>query len=541
MSVGLLEVDAVVRSQTASRSYSSGRQLILTLLVILWLVPGLTNRDPWKPVETVTIPAVAESIEQGSILVPRLFGQPVIDLPPFVVAVAVAGVNIFGGYFEQYEAMRIANVIWLVLGLLLIGLAVGIEQGSRVGWRTVLLVTGSPALLLHSKTLNQDLALLLVSVAGFVGILKLAKRPLFGYSLLGFTALIGVWIAGLISLWYLVALLIGYQIMQKQIFSWRDQTGTIAVVLLGLVSLVTWLQLLVDVNPELPKTLGNEQLARLAPLSLIIAIQDLIADALWVLWPSLPFCAIAVMSVRKLKTSQPEIQLGLLGIVACSFAIIVAGRNQESSVFMLLPITAWIASISVTSVTKEIAKAMDWFAIIVIGGGLIGFFWITWILAQAGVGENFLAWLEASGIDRPKLSFNVVLAVLASLLWIGLMLRIGRSPERSVLNWMAGTTMGWWVFVLLWMPYVDQARSYKYVAQEFDQYLVDIDCVKVVGIEQTVAAQLEYFTQFKLFQDKKNCPFTLTYASSNEAGEIIWEGRRAQDNRAQGFVLLRKT
>lgn len=538
MTVGLLQVDAPLRSVAAKHSYDRWRQSVLVVLCLLWFIPGITGRAPWKPIETSMVPAVAESAAHNTLLVPRLLGTPYLELPPIPAYVAAAAARIFAPPLLQYEAMRLGNILWLGLGLLLAGLSVGWLHGSRVGWRAVLLLAGSPGLLLHSRTVNPDLTLLALAACGLIGLLLQTTRPLAGRVVLGLTAALGLWVCGTIALWYVFLLVLLPVALRPAQFRWRAQAGVLAVLLLGLASLGLWLLVLAASDPTLPAQVGQQQLKTLSPVALAISLQQSISSAVWVLWPALPFAALAVVGMRSRQRFPPEMRASLLALAAGALAILGTGSSHDSDMFLLLPLTAAVAAVSVTGMTREIAKAMDWFAIIVIGGGLIGFFWLTWLLVQTSFAPALLAWLASHGISPPRPSWSAAAALLATLLWVGLMLRIGRSPERSVLNWMAGTTMGWWVFTLLWLPAVDAAKSYTAVATELGAALDGQPCVRAEQVNISVLAQLEYFSGHQLSAAAAECKLLLV-PQHTIAGEVLWTGGRPGDRDNDRLQLVR--
>lgn len=540
MSIGLLQVDAPLRKFGAQASYDLGRQGVLLLLLVLWFVPGLTNRAPWKPVETSVVPAVVESQAANTLLVPQLLGQPYLELPPLPAGVAAGSATLFSPPLAAHEAMRLGNIFWLGLSLGLAGVLVGWFHGSRVGWRTVLLITGSPGLLLHARTVNPDLALLALGVCGMLGVWLNQTRPLAGHVLLSITAAVGLWACGTLALWYVLLLVVIPVILQPTNFSWHKHAGVLAVSMAGFASLGLWLVVLDNHNPALSQLVGEQQLAALAPVTLAVTLQQLIKSAAWVLWPALPFAALAVVSLRTKRDYPPHMRAGLLALGAGTLAILATGAANDTTVFLLLPIVATMAAISVSSLTKEIAKAMDWFAIIVIGGGLIGFFWFSWLLVQLDFAPGLVSWLAKQGITPPPPTWTALAAVLATLLWVGLMLRIGRSPERSVLNWMAGTTMGWWVFTLLWLPAVDTAKGYAAVGKELATAIAPLPCVHAQAVPQSVLAQLEYYTERNL--RVADCAYVLVAQPRSVAGEILWQGSRssAEPNEQLRLVKSKK-
>jgi 4-amino-4-deoxy-L-arabinose transferase-like glycosyltransferase len=144
----------------------------------------------------------------------------------------------------------------------------------------------------------------------------------------------------------------------------------------------------------------------------------------------------------------------------------------------------------------------------------------------------------------------------ATIGWIFLVhWRISRQPSvlwRAVVLSTGGGILCWLLWMTLWLPASNYAKSYAVVAQDIVQKLpADQACVDAdVGPDQM--ASFSYFAHMKFSQfDSATCPYLLIQQNGhNKAAEaritnggdqwqLIWEGRRPSD-RDERFRLYKR-
>jgi len=72
-------------------------------------------------------------------------------------------------------------------------------------------------------------------------------------------------------------------------------------------------------------------------------------------------------------------------------------------------------------------------------------------------------WLKdyQPGFEPDLHTDHFVIAIIASVLWLVLVWRVGRSMRRAVVNWAAGITLIWILAMTLWLPWLDSGKSYR--------------------------------------------------------------------------------
>ena len=518
------------------------RQALLLVLCVVWFIPGLTGRSLWKPTETTLVPAAYESFADGASLVVTNLGEPLVGLPPGYLYLASKFGESLEAFLPYHEGMRVSNIVWLLAALALGGLFVGRRHGSRVGWRMVLLVLSSLGLLLHARTVNPDVALLFLGVAGVLGLSTLRDNEMAGGLALGLAGALSIWCVGPVAAWYMLALLLLPMGKIRKGLPGPRRPGVILALVLTALGLGSWLLSLNRVSPSLASALIEHMSSDLSLASMASSAQKVILSTAWVTWPALPFAAMSYVKWRYGSREDREVPEGLIALVAGFLALVLTGSDRDSVAILLIPAAAYMSVIGMQDLSKEVAKIHDKFAFVVIGGGMIGFFWLSWIAVKTGHPSGMVEWLRALGIEEGASGFPILFAILASLAWIGLMLRIGRSSERAMVNWVAGITVSWLLFTLLWMPEVDRIKGYGSLADGLREALPsDYGCVEYTNVDRNLAAQLAYLSGLKLVGRDEGEPCGWLLASSSEVRDeaAAWSGKRVGDLPSQGLSLYK--
>jgi len=148
-------------------------------------------------------------------------------------------------------------------------------------------------------------------------------------------------------------------------------------------------------------------------------------------------------------------------------------------------------------------------------------------------------------------TFGFSVAVLASVLWIVLVWRVGRSVRRSLINWTAGISLIWILAMTLWLPLIDSSKSYRPMVVDLKSNLPKrYNCIADVRVGDSQRAMLEYFGNIKLRQNATRvCNLLLVQGDriakpiEDEIGwEKLWEGGRQgkQDERFRLYQRVKR-
>jgi 4-amino-4-deoxy-L-arabinose transferase-like glycosyltransferase len=179
--------------------------------------------------------------------------------------------------------------------------------------------------------------------------------------------------------------------------------------------------------------------------------------------------------------------------------------------------------------------------------------WLGFIAAMSGSPAGVAAWLqrEVPGYQYPFRFIPFAFAMLLTCIWIVVVARSLRSTRRAVVNWSAGITMVWMLTMMLGLPVIDQARSYRGVSAKLSAALGTTSCTVGAGVGDAQRALLDYFIGLRLVRpenpDASRCDTLLAQVSPGRSPNVdgtswkeAWRGSRPGD-RSEAFVLYRRT
>jgi hypothetical protein len=122
--------------------YRAVKQIGLVLLCGAWVLLGLVGHDPWKTEDATSFGIVFEMLEGSDFITPNLAGEPFVDRPPLVYALAAVTGRLAAGILSAHDAARLAA--GLLLGVTLYCLAITGRElfGKDFRWMPVLIFIG---------------------------------------------------------------------------------------------------------------------------------------------------------------------------------------------------------------------------------------------------------------------------------------------------------------------------------------------------------------------------------------------------------------
>jgi 4-amino-4-deoxy-L-arabinose transferase-like glycosyltransferase len=557
---------------------------LLMLVGLLYVVPGLVGRDPWR-IEDAEGFGIAYTMALGDRsdwLLPNVFGQAVTaegPLPFWLGALAMGALP----WLEADAAFQFLAMAWIALLL------------GGVWYATFLLARRpevQPADLFGASASRRDFAravadcALLLTVATFgllarvhettaeaaqvawiglflVGCALALERPRWGGVVvglaIGFTTLSrGIAPAAALALTTaLLSALSGPFRLVAMPFAARWVTVAVVVSL-------SWPLLLVasglDAGGHLDRWLqwNLAQVAGPSQASVGYAARTLP----WFLWPAWP---LAVWAVWRWHGRGLEPALALPGITFLMLLAValLSPQGGESVLLPLAPPLALVAALALPTVRRGVTSLIDWFAVMTFT--LIGFvLWAYWIAFQTGWPPRMARVVNrAVGGFEPTLDIlGIVLAVAASIAWIVLVRwRVSGQPRamwRSVLLSSGGMVLTWFLLMTLWLPAGNHRKTYRDPAQQAGAVVATAPgCVLAVGLDGAQRASFAYFGGLR-FEDLKTgagagmefagCSWALvandtrTPVDARFAGSdwtFVWRGQRPADRRDQ-FLLFRR-
>ena len=553
----------------------------LFALCLLYILPGLIGRDPWKTDDAAGF-GIMWTMAHGSIqdwLWPNIVGLPIPDKGPLTFWIGAICIKLFGWLMGDALAARVATIGFFLVGTAsvwfatyLLGrraeaqplkLAFGGEPeppdfGRTLADGALLIYLGCLGLLLHShETSAEALQVSLIAAALYTAV-RLFDLPS-NRNALGFGAAMGS--LALTRGWIVPAgLFIGVALLA----CWRTRT-----VLLRMLTLT--LPLAVAITASWPLLAGLVQPFGSSPWSAWIdwnldqvgvpsltGLTYFLRYGIWFTWPAWPFAGWAVYAWRNQRNAL-HITLPLTFFAVFMLLALVNPNHVEGILLPLLPPLAILAAFGLPTMKRGAINAVDWFSVMTLSTSA-AFIWIGWIAKQTGwpakIAHN--AYKLAPGFKPEFNMFAVLAAALATAAWAGVVhWRLSRRPSvlwRAVVLSSAGVILCWLLLMTLWLPWINYGKSYAGVAHQIAQTLPKSNACIDTNVGPTQRATFAYFGQVNFAPSKGgNCTYLLLQDSNrphdNEdlfkpfggsgRWNLLWEGRRPSD-RDERFRLFQR-
>jgi 4-amino-4-deoxy-L-arabinose transferase-like glycosyltransferase len=548
----------------------------LIALCLLYILPGLIRRDPWKSDDAAGFGIMWTMARGGwqDWLWPHIAGLPVPAEGPLAFWLGALFIRLFGWLLGDALAARITTIGFFLIGALsvwystyLLGrrpeaqplrLAFGGQPEAKDYGRTLadgalLIYLACLGLLLRShETTAEALQISLIAFAIYASVRLFESQSLRSATILGTTlgllVLTRGWLAPL-ALWSALVLTssrYGEQLLQRLTLVALPMACAIGSVW----PLMNALTQPYGGNPTQAWLEWNA--TQLAPPSLQ-NLRYFLKYGIWFSWPAWPFAGWAVYAWRQQRTA---LHIALPLALATAFAILaLLNPNGEESILLpLLPPLAILAAFGLPTMKRGAINAVDWFSMITLSI-CAAFIWIGWIAKQTGwpaqIARN--AFKLAPGF---KPEFNLLaflIAAAATIAWIMVVRwRIARHPSvlwRAVVLSSGGVILCWLLLMTLWLPWLNYGKSYAGVAHQIGAKLPSSGYCVDTNVGPAQRASFAYFGQvefarfgnhdcdYLLLQDRGNSP--LMKRDDESRLQLLWEGRRPSD-RDERFRLYRR-
>lgn len=529
------------------------KAFLLGLLCLIWLGTGLVGHDPWKPDEVSGFGLIYSMLQNGDWLAPTIAGEPFMDKPPLFYWTAALFAKLFSPLLPLHDGARLASGFYTALTLLFVGLAGRKLYGENRGWAAVIILIGCLGMLVSAHQMTTDLALLAGCAMMLHGLSLSKERVLLAGALIGTGMGIGFMSKGFISPILLVLIAASLPLAFR---SWRKRQyylSLAAAFLFALPWLTIWPLLLYQYSPQLfsewawthnigkwisyAKTgPGKESLYYLENLP-------------WLAWPAMPLAAWVVWKSRKRLSQREDLQLPLVSFAVMLVTLSLAADIEEVFALpMLLPITL-LATASLSMLKRGAANALDWFGIMTFALIAILMWW-GWAGLLLDNHAKITHWLKdyQPGFEPELHTAPFVIAIIATVTWVVMVWRVGRSMRRATLNWASGVTLIWVLAMTLWLPWLDSGKSYRGMVAAMKQALpAHYQCIAAEHLGDGHRAMMYYFGNIITLRDPKHlCDLRLIRGDrlskplrDENHWEKIWEGSRKGDKN-EHFRLYRR-
>ena len=255
-------------------------------------------------------------------------------------------------------------------------------------------------------------------------------------------------------------------------------------------------------------------------------------------WPVWPLAAISLAHWGTNKSAgawrAPNLAIPLSLFIGSLIYVLFRVEANEHDLMILIPSLAIIGAFSLPILKRNLISFIDWFAMLSFTVIAIAV-WVIWFAKVTGYPEstaaNLARLLPGFQAQLNWLAFFIALAITG--VWLAIVRwRTSRAPKeiwRCLIISASGTTLMWVLLMTLWLPTINYAKTYRYVAARLSQVIsTNTGCVNTSSLGLSQLA----------LRDDPNCPWMLTHSQSEAQAfgslndkklVLIWEDRRAAD------------
>jgi 4-amino-4-deoxy-L-arabinose transferase-like glycosyltransferase len=549
----------------------------LILLCLLYIIPGLFGRDPWKNIDAANF-GIMWTMAEGTLndwLYPNIVGQPMSRYGPLTFWTGAVCIRFFGGLIGAVSAARIATFLFFSLAAysvwqtaFLLGrrteaqpmrLAFGghpepDDYGRVLADGTLLIYLGCLGLIMFShETSVNALYVALIAFTLFRSTCYVTRPGIKNAMLLGFSLGCLALTNGLVTP---TALYVGF--IATIFFLPASRSRTLSHLFLAacitLLVIFSWVIVSRAVHPYdgspvnlwLQWNIGQISVPDLDSGSYFVRY------ALWGFWPAWPYACWAVYAWRR-QLREPHVMLPLLFTLVFSLLAVLNFQKEETLMLAMFPPLAILAAFGLPTMKRSAINAVDWFSVMsfTIIAAVI---WVCWIAAQTGwppkIARNVLK--LAPGFVPEFNILAALIAILATISWFALVYwRLSRQPSvlwRAVVLSSGGVILCWLLLATLWLPWINYNKSYAPVAARLAENIPDKRICVDTNVGWAQRASFAYFGDIRfsgfngntcgylLLQDtvpKRNRPSSPEFMNGMR---LLWEGNRPSD-RTERFRL----
>jgi 4-amino-4-deoxy-L-arabinose transferase-like glycosyltransferase len=555
----------------------------LLALGMLYILPGLIGRDPWK--EDAGPFGIMWTMAHGTFsdwLYPNIAGLAASEEGPLAFWLGAICIKLFGWILGDVLAARVSTIGIFVTGAMSLWytafhlgrraeaqplrLAFGgqpepDDYGRTLGDTAVLIYLGCLGLLVQSHltlaaTLQGALlAYFLYRAVRYVEHASTRNAVLVGLSLGALALTRGV----MPPVVLLLALYACTRYLKLATGETLRHMGIAAGV--GFLITLVWIVPAALVQPYGLSPVGAwlDWNASQVGLPTLSSLGGFFRIGVWFFWPAWPFAVWAIWAWRR-QQHLLHIVMPVFFFLALTLLLLCDPALENGDFLKMLAPLALMAAFGLPTMKRGAINAIDWFSVTVLTilGALVWLFWIAKLTGwPAQLAKNALKLVPGFKPEVGIVAF--VVAAATSIGWVMLVhWRLSRRPPvlwRAVVLSSSGLILLWVLLMTLFLPDLNYSKSYAGVAQQIAATLPhDADCIDSnVGPAQR--ASFAYFGRLPFARlDAGECRYVLLQDdirnrdSSNDrearrhgvrGATVLWEGRRASD-RFERFRLFRR-
>lgn len=552
-------------------------RLVLLGLSLVYIVAGLLMRDPWKTDDAVGVATMVTALREGGLtwLLPQVGQLAHAQEGPMITWVGAISIWLFGPLLGDITAARLPNLLWFAMAASSVWYGTYLLGRRQEAQPLALPFGGEPEPRDYGRMLADAALLLLVAT---VGILQRLHETSVVPAILAWQALTFYALARTLDRPFTGATTLAIALAGS--FLTRGWVGAAPIMLAALLAFVPhsalwararWLPWVALLTAALilawwiPATQGSEYWVRnwkiwnLTSFSLPqlgLSVRTL-RDLPWYLWPTWPLALLALWRWRSWLFA-PHIWLPLMLLLTSLLMLFFLESPNDAEYTLLAAPCAVLGAFSLPTLRRGVVNTLDWFAVMCFSL-TVATAWLGWIALHFGwpaqIARNIGR--QTRGFE-PEVSWVAfVLALVVTVAWALLVVwRLRVKPAalwRGTVLSACGLTATWLLLVLLWLPAVDYARSYRSVSGELAAAIEANrrpgECLRGLSLGSGQRASFLIFDNLTFSYDSR-CTLVLQQttqsslrdgtAAYTEGATELWRGGRRAD-RHEVYRLLRIT
>ncbi len=232
-----------------------------------------------------------------------------------------------------------------------------------------------------------------------------------------------------------------------------------------------------------------------------ISVKETFQLVSWFTWPTLPLAALTIWHWRR-QVWRRHIAVPLLAALVGFMASVAMGGN-ERALLAALPPLAVLAAFALPILQRSLGSAIDWFSVcfFTVCAGAI---WVIYVAMHKGVPVKVAANVAklVPGYVAQFSWLALVPAIIGTILWLGLVRwRTARQTHalwKSLVLPAGGVALCWLLFMTLWLPLLDQARSYRLVLNRMAPHIPRGEDVCAPEAPVGLLTAMEYFGNYRV-------------------------------------------
>jgi 4-amino-4-deoxy-L-arabinose transferase-like glycosyltransferase len=547
----------------------------LIALCLLYILPGLLGRDPWKNIDAANF-GIEWTMAHGNVndwLWPHVGNLAMPDEGPLAYWIGAIFMRIFGGLIGDPMAANLASIGFFVIGSLSVWYSTYLLGRRAEAQPLRLAFGGQPEPKDYGRTLADGALLIYLGCLGLLVPIHAATPKALQVSLVAFSlyAVIRLFDAPTRKAAVALGLSLGALILTRGwvvplalwigilLFAIAVKSNVTRLILISLPAAIAvaaaWVLAIEMVHPFNSTPFEAWMIWNTDQFNIPNweSVKYLFKYGIWFAWPAWPFAGWAIYAWRKqIKTVHIALPLTFF----CALVILcLLNLNSEVGILMpLLPPLAVLAAFGLPTMKRGAINAVDWFSVIILTL-LAAVVWLYWVSLQTGWPLPAQKVLKLLPGFKPE--FQILPFVVAACGTIGWFLivhwRISRRPSvlwRAVVLSSGGGILCWLLAMTIWLPAWNYAKSYANVAAAIEKAMpADHPCVDSDASADQLAS-FAYFghinfsqfapanCQYLLLQENGHRSTSARVHSAEDEWQLIWEGGRPQD-REEHFRLFK--